>query len=92
MRDDGFSDMACTEQITFLLFRKMADEQTKPPYNRSPVVPKGYDWPSLLAKEGDALDLHSRHILEHLIARTGMLGEIFKKAKPKSRTCEEVAG
>ncbi len=30
-------------QITFLLFLKMADEQTKPPYNRKPIVPAGYD-------------------------------------------------
>ena len=36
LRDDGLSYMAYTEQITFLLFLKMADEQTKPPYNRSP--------------------------------------------------------
>ena len=34
LRDDGLSYMAYTEQITFLLFLKMADEQTKPPYNR----------------------------------------------------------
>lgn len=31
LRDDGLSYMAYTEQITFLLFLKMADEQTKPP-------------------------------------------------------------
>ncbi len=83
MRDDGLSYMAYTEQITFLLFLKMADEQTKPPYNRKPIVPKGYDWPSLLKKEGDDLETHYRHILEHLSAQTGMLGEIFKKAKPE---------
>ena len=39
LRDDGLSYMAYTEQITFLLFLKMADEQTKPPYNRKPIVP-----------------------------------------------------
>ena len=33
LRDDGLSYMAYVEQITFLLFLKMADEQTKPPYN-----------------------------------------------------------
>ena len=31
LRDDGLSYMAYTEQITFLLFLKMADELTKPP-------------------------------------------------------------
>jgi type I restriction enzyme M protein len=39
LRDDGLSYMAYTEQITFLLFLKMADEQTRPPYNRKPIVP-----------------------------------------------------
>jgi type I restriction enzyme M protein len=83
LRDDGLSYMAYVEQITFLLFLKMADEQTKPPYNRKPVVPAGYDWASLLAKEGDALETQYRHILEHLSTQPGMLGEVFKKAKPE---------
>jgi type I restriction enzyme M protein len=81
LRDDGLSYMAYTEQITFLLFLKMADEQTRPPYNKKPIVPKGYDWPSLLAKEGDELLDHYRHILEELARKPGMLGEIFKRAK-----------
>jgi type I restriction enzyme M protein len=83
LRDDGLSYMAYVEQITFLLFLKMADEQTKPPYNRKPIVPAGYDWASLLSKEGDALEVHYRHILEHLGSQGGMLGEVFKKAKPE---------
>ena len=83
LRDDGLSYMAYVEQITFLLFLKMADEQTKPPYNRKPIVPAGYDWASLLAKEGDALETQYRHILEHLATQPGMLGEVFKKAKPE---------
>src|SRR5689334_3577469 len=83
LRDDGLSYMAYTEQITFLLFLKMADEQTRPPYNRKPIVPADYDWPSLLAKEGDELEAHYRHILEHLSSQPGMLGAIFKKAKPE---------
>ena len=83
LRDDGLSYMAYVEQITFLLFLKMADEQTKPPYNRKPIVPAGYDWASLLAKEGDALETQYRHILEKLGTQPGMLGEVFKKAKPE---------
>jgi type I restriction enzyme M protein len=83
LRDDGLSYMAYVEQITFLLFLKMADEQTKTPYNRKPIVPKGYDWASLLSKEGDALETQYRHILEHLATQPGMLGEVFKKAKPE---------
>src|SRR3954451_20217071 len=83
LRDDGLSYMAYVEQITFLLFLKMADEQTKPPYNRPPIVPAGYDWASLRGKEGDALEVQYRHILEHLGTQPGMLGEVFKKAKPE---------
>ena len=37
LRDDGLSYMSYIEQITFLLFLKMADEQTKPPYNREEI-------------------------------------------------------
>jgi len=81
LRDDGLSYMAYTEQITFLLFLKMADEQTRPPYNREPIVPPELGWPSLLAKDGDDLEVHYRHVLEELGRQPGMLGEIFKKAR-----------
>lgn len=81
LRDDGLSYMAYTEQITFLLFLKMAHEQTLPPYNRKPIVPATLGWQSLLAVDGDELEVHYRHILEELGKRPGMLGEIFKKAR-----------
>lgn len=85
LRDEGLSYMAYTEQITFLLFLKMADEQTRPPYNRKPLVPPGYDWPSLDKgqHDGEDLVLHYRHILDHLSKQGGMLGEIFKRARPE---------
>lgn len=81
LRDDELSYMAYTEQITFLLFLKMADEQTRPPYNRRPIVPPELGWRRLLEKDGDALEVHYRHILEELGRKPGMLGEIFKKAR-----------
>ncbi len=59
LRDDGLSDMAYTEQITFLLFLKMADEQTKSPYNKPPIVPAKISWESLLKRAGDELEAHS---------------------------------
>ena len=74
--------MAYTEQITFLLFLKMADEQTRAPYNRPPIVPPKLGWASLLAQDGDALEVHYRHILEELGRQPGMLCKIFKKARP----------
>ena len=82
LRDDGLSYMAYTEQITFLLFLKMADEMTKPPYNRAAIVPAKFGWQSLLRYEGDELEVHYRHCLEELGKQSGMLGEIFKKARP----------
>ncbi len=87
LRDDGLSYMAYTEQITFLLFLKMDDEQTKLPGKRPSVIPKGtkgerYDWAALLDKDGEALEVQYRKTLEHLSRQPGMLGEIFKKARP----------
>jgi type I restriction enzyme M protein len=81
LRDDGLSYMAYTEQITFLLFLKMAHEQTLPPFSRPPIVPPELGWQSLLAKDGDELEVHYRHILDALSKKPGMLGEIFKKAR-----------
>ena len=81
LRDDGLSYMAYTEQITFLLFLKIADEMTKPPHNRPAIVPKDLGWESLLRREGDQLEVHYRHILEELGRKPGMLGEIFKNAR-----------
>ena len=81
LRDDGLSYLAYIEQITFLLFLKMADELTKPPYKRDPIVPPKLGWQSLLALSGAELEAHYRHILEELGKQPGMLGTIFLKAK-----------
>src|SRR5947209_3691111 len=81
LRDDGLSYMAYTEQITFMLFLKMADEMTKPPFNRPPIVPSKFSWQVLLKLDGDELETRYRHCLEELGKQPGMLGEIFKKAR-----------
>lgn len=93
LRDDGLSYGDYVEQLTFLLFLKMADEQSRPPFNppspgyggtgKPRTIPEGYDWPSLLAKDGDELETHYRHVLETLGKRSGMLGVIFRKAQNK---------
>ena len=83
LRDDGLSYGDYVEQLTFLLFLKMADEQSKPPFNKPSPIPKGKDWPALLAQDGDALEIHYRHTLEDLGQRPGMLGVIFRKAQNK---------
>lgn len=83
LRDDGVSYGDYVEQLTYLLFLKMADEQTKPPFNKPSIIPKDFDWQSLLKKDGDALEIHYRHILENLGKEKGLLGVIFRKAQNK---------
>ena len=83
LRDDGLSYGDYLEQLTFLLFLKMADEQSRPPFNKPSTVPKEYAWPSLLARDGDDLETHYRHVLESLGKQKGMLGIIFRKSQNK---------
>ncbi len=47
------------------------------------MIPAELDWQSLLSKDGDALEVHYRHILETLGKRKGMLGVIFRKSQNK---------
>jgi len=60
LRDDGMSYGDYVEQLTYLLFLKMADERTKPPYNQPSQIPDKYSWPSLLKKDGDDLSACGR--------------------------------
>lgn len=50
LRDDGVGYGDYLEQLTFLLFLKMANERTKKPYSQKSMVLSGYDWPSLLKR------------------------------------------
>ncbi|MGD8402310.1 MAG: type I restriction-modification system subunit M N-terminal domain-containing protein [Anaerolineales bacterium] len=40
LRDDGVSYGDYVEQLTYLLFLKMVDEQTKPPYRKPSIIPE----------------------------------------------------
>ncbi|MCA9461516.1 MAG: SAM-dependent DNA methyltransferase [Nitrospira sp.] len=83
LRDDGMSYGDYVEQLTYLLFLKMADERTKPPYSQPSGLPVKYSWPSLLKNDGDELFDHYRHLLEELGKEKGLLGLIFTKAQNK---------
>ena len=83
LRDDGLSYQDYIEQLTYLLFLKMAQEQTEPPYNRDSPVPEGFDWPSLVARDGVELEQQYRKLLEELATKPGMLGVIFRKSQNK---------
>ena len=52
LRDDGMSYGDYVEQLTYLLFLKMADERSQPPYNQTSIVPAAYAWPTLLGRDG----------------------------------------
>lgn len=83
LRDDGVGYGDYLEQLTYLLFLKMADEYTKPPYNRPAQMPEGYDWESLTNKSGAALETHYVDLLKKLGEESGMIGQIFFKAQNK---------
>lgn len=84
LRDDGLSYQDYLEQLTFLLFLKMADERAAITGKPQPI-PKNFRWADLAnpQMEGDRLETHYRHTLETLGKRGGMLGLIFRKAQNK---------
>lgn len=81
--DDGVSYLDYTEQLTFLLFLKMADEYSRPPHDRKIGIPKDFNWESLTSKSGAALESHYTNLLKELGQTTGMIGQIFVKAQNK---------
>ena len=81
LRDDGVSYGDYVEQLTYLLFLKMADEQTKPPFDNPSIIPEGFDWQSLIDRDSSELELHYRNIIETLGKERGLLGVIFKKSQ-----------
>lgn len=90
LRHSGVSTLDYVEQLTYLLFLKMADERANRPavFRRNapeqPLVPEGRDWKSLMTRSAEALLDHYEFILKDLGQRGGtMLGEVFTKAQNK---------
>ena len=83
LRDDGVSYGDYLEQLTYLIFLKMADEYSKPPYNRNVGIPEAYGWQTLKSKKGAELETHYLTVLRELGSKKGMLGQIFTKAQNK---------
>ena len=81
LQDAGLSCFEYVEQLTLLLFLKMADQLTRPPYEREPLVPPELGWPPLLRLDGAALEAQYRKSLEALGTQPGMLGVIFRSAR-----------
>lgn len=83
LRDDGVGYGDYLEQLTYLLFLKMADEFSRPPYNRDLKIPKKYNWQSLTDKKGAELFDHYVQTLHELSNAKGFLGQIFTKSQNK---------
>lgn len=90
LRHSGVSTLDYVEQLTYLLFLKMADERAKRParfrrnVREEPLVPEGRDWASLTTRSAEALLDHYEFILRDLGQQHGtMLGEVFAKATNK---------
>ena len=81
LRDDGVSTIEYTEQLTYLLFLKMAHERENRPLKPERIVPPECSWQRLLDVDGDELETTYRHILEQLGRQPGTLGVIFRKAQ-----------
>ena len=74
LRHDGIDYGDYIEQITYLLFLKMADE-------RSVALPEGCGWPALSAKSGTDLAEFYTKLLARLGKEPGILGDIFAQAQ-----------
>jgi type I restriction enzyme M protein len=83
LRDDGVGYGDYLEQLTYLLFLKMADEYSKPPHSRKMPIPAKYTWTTLTNKSGGDLELHYNTLLRELGNEKGMLGQIFTKSQNK---------
>src|SRR5207253_9963722 len=76
LRHDGIDYGDYIEQLTYLLFLKMAEE-------RAAAVPKDFDWASLKNLAGTALTDHYADILRQLREAGGLLADIFAQATPR---------
>jgi type I restriction enzyme M protein len=83
LRDDGLGYGDYLEQLTYLLFLKLAHEYAQPPYSRDTQIPHGCDWSTLTARTGEPLEAQYLHVLQMLGKQAGMLGAIFFKAQNK---------
>ncbi len=83
LRDNGVSYGDYLEQLTYLIFLKMSDEYSRPPYNRETGIPVGYTWADMNTLKGAELEEQYKATLEKLGEQGGILGKIFKGAVNK---------
>ena len=83
LRDDGVSYGDYLEQLTYLIFLKMSDEYSKPPYKKGTGIPQGYTWSDMSTLKGAELEDQYKATLEELAKQGGILGMIFAQASNK---------
>lgn len=83
LRDDGVSYGDYLEQLTYLIFLKMSDEYSKPPYKKNTGIPEGYTWSDMNTLKGAELEEQYKKTLEKLATEGGILGQIFSQASNK---------
>ncbi len=84
LRDDGISYGDYVEQLTYLIFLKMDDENTQ--FGKPSAIPEDLRWRTLLKKDGEILDgeaarsaLHSHS--HHAGQTARLIGVIFRKSQ-----------
>ena len=83
LRDDGVSYGDYLEQLTYLIFLKMSDEYSKPPYKKDTGIPAGCTWMDMNTLKGAELEEQYKKTLETLATKGGILGQIFSQASNK---------
>ena len=86
LMDAGVSNSDYLEQITFMLFLKMVDENLKLPglmHWKNIDLPEECSWELLRSKTGEELKEYYSGILSKLSKKTGMIGEIYRGAQNK---------
>lgn len=83
LRDDGVSYGDYLEQLTYLIFLKMSDEYSKPPYKKETGIPAGFTWQDMNTLKGAELETQYKNTMEVLGEQGGLLGQIFKQATNK---------
>lgn len=83
LRDDGVSYGDYLEQLTYLIFLKMSDEYSKPPYKKETGIPAGHTWVNMNTLKGAELEEQYKATLEKLGEQGGILGKIFKGSTNK---------
>lgn len=82
LRDDGVSYGDYLEQLTYLLFLKMADEYSRN-QKKDVGIPSEYTWENLKNRKGAELESHYIKLLRELGKQKGIIGQIFTKSQNK---------